>query len=335
MSLPRANRLALAASFGAALLFFGALLAPAAMSQPASLNPGTAAAAMPLPPSPPLKSPVDFFRELLAMNLAERKQSLADRNPEDQKRILAKVREYESLKPDQRELRLRATELRWYLLPLMTSPPTNRPAQLALIPADPRKLVEDRLGLWDKLPAAVQKELLENEATLQYITPLESASEEQRKEILKTISPARRERLEAGIARWRESSETQRQETLSRFNQFFDLTPWEKDRALNTISEAERRQMERTLRAFENLPKAQRARCIQSFEKFAGMSLEERQQFLKNAERWRLMRPEERQAWRDLVLRLPELPPSPPGLGLPPPPPGPPGLDQPVVTNRN
>ena len=335
MSFLRRNRLGLTGGFGAALLFSGLLFVHAAMNEPASLKTGAASADAPLPPLPPLKSPVDSFRELLAMNLAERKQSLADRKPEDRQRILAKVREYDSLKPNQRELRLRATELRWYLLPLMTSLATNRPAQLALIPPEPRKLVEDRLQLWDKLPAQLQKELLENEAMLQYITPLESASEEQKKEIIKTISPARREKLEAGIARWRESSEAQWQETLARFNAFFDLTPKEKGKALNTLSEAERRQMEKTLRAFENLPKAQRSLCILSFEKFAGMSLEERQQFLKNAERWRLMLPEERQAWRNLVAKLPELPPSPPGLGLPPPPPSPPGLTRPVVTNRN
>jgi len=334
MIFPRRKVWGVAGSLGAALLFSGLLFAQAATSGPASPGPD-AVSVPPMPPPPALKSPVDLFRELLAMNLADRKQSLTNRTPEDRQRILAKVREYESLKPDQRELRLRATELRWYLLPLMTSPATNRPAQLALIPPEPRTLVEDRLQLWDKLPAQLQKELLENEATLQYITPLESASEEQKKEILKTISPARREKLEAGIARWRQLGEPQRRETLDRFNAFFDLTPKEKGKALNTLSEAEQRQMEKTLRAFEKLPKAQRSLCIQSFEKFAGMSLEERQQFLKNAERWRLMLPEERQAWRNLVAKLPDLPPSPPGLGSSPPPPGPPGLARPVLTNRN
>ena len=74
------------------------------------------------------------------MNAAERKQALTNRSPEGQKLILAKVREYESLPPDERELRLRVTELRWYLLPLMTAPATNRPAQLAMIP-EPRPQV--------------------------------------------------------------------------------------------------------------------------------------------------------------------------------------------------
>ena len=126
-----------------------------------------------------------------------------------------------------------------------------------------------------------------------------------------------------------------RRELLDRFNQFFDLTPKEKQMALDSLSEAERRQMEKTLRAFSRLPKEQRSQCIQSFKKFAGMSVEEREQFLKNAERWRLMSPDERQAWRDVVARLPELPPTPPGLESPPPAPAPLRLIRPGAANRN
>ena len=43
----------------------------------------------------------------------------------------------------------------------------------------------------------------------------------------------------------------------------------------------------------------------------------------------------ERQAWRDLVAKLPQMPPSPPGLDSSPPPPSPPSLPQHMVTNRN
>ena len=83
-------------------------------------------------PSPVVmpRSPVEFFRELLAMNFAERSKALADRPPETRKQILSKVREYEAMKPNARELRLRATELRWYMLRLMRISPTNRIAQL-------------------------------------------------------------------------------------------------------------------------------------------------------------------------------------------------------------
>jgi hypothetical protein len=52
---------------------------------------------------------------------AERREFLANRSPEAQKLILAKVKEYEALRPEERDLRLWVTELRWYLLPLLES----------------------------------------------------------------------------------------------------------------------------------------------------------------------------------------------------------------------
>ena len=74
---------------------------------------------------------MDFFRQLLAMTPDERDNFLTNRPPEIRARILAKVGEYEALDPNERELRLRATELRWYLMPLLRESPTNRAVQLA------------------------------------------------------------------------------------------------------------------------------------------------------------------------------------------------------------
>lgn len=265
-----------------------------------------------LPPLPKVKSPVDQFRELLAMTPVERKHFLSARTPENQRLILAKIREYESLRPEQRELRLKVTELRWYLLPLMQSAPTNRASQLQAIPEATRSLVETRLKEWDALSPDVRKELLDNEATLRYFTEVESGPGD--------ISPARREKLQAGIDQWRALPEAQRRKIAIRFNQFFDLTATEKDKALEIVSDAERAQIEKTLRTYGNLPPQQRIQCLRSFEKFASLSVEERQQFLKNAERWKLMTPSERQDWRELVTKLsqPPLPGSTPMPPLPP-----------------
>ena len=115
---------------------------------------------------------MDFFRELLNKNPVERLEFLSNRPPASQKLILAKVREYEQLKPEECELRLRVTELHYYLLPLMSEASTNRADQLALIPADTRKLVADRLEQWDKLPFESKKDLLQNVDTLRVLTEL-------------------------------------------------------------------------------------------------------------------------------------------------------------------
>ena len=98
------------------------------------------------------KSPVALFRDLLAMNPAERQQAIASRPPGTQKRILEKLNEYELLPPDLRELRLRETELRWCLRPLMDLPRENRTNLLAQVPQELRVEVEKRLQIWDVLP---------------------------------------------------------------------------------------------------------------------------------------------------------------------------------------
>ena len=320
------------------LLLLVTWVVPASLSAANQTNP---AAIFPLPPTLPvqsLKSPVAFVRELLTMTPGERRQALSNRPPEIKNRILAKVREYESLKPDERELRLRATELQWYLQPLMSLAPTNRAIRLGMMPDEMRRLVEERLSRWDLLPPPMQEELLNNEMTARYFTQLETATEEQKQKILGQISPERRAKLEAGLDRWRGLSDEWRKKTLESFNAFFELTPVEKQKALSSLSEAEQRQMEKTLQTYASLAPAQRAQCIRSFEKFAGMSLEERSAFLKNAERWKLMTPDERESWRKLVRYAPVLPPIPFIVPLPPLPPKPDTNRRPrsvVATNSN
>src|SRR5437762_10215665 len=114
MSRFRRERLWVVVAAGSQLL---STCLPAQNAANSPVAPRARAAKPPVPiivpsvPSP--KSPVDLFRDLLAMSPAERKNFLTNRPPAAQKMILAKVREYESLKPDQREVRLKVTELRW------------------------------------------------------------------------------------------------------------------------------------------------------------------------------------------------------------------------------
>lgn len=268
------------------------------------------------PPLPLSRSPIESFRELLVMPVEERNKALAIRPPEAQQRILAKVHEYTALNPEERELRLLATELRWYLLLLMDGPATNRAVQLELIPAQMRELVKDRLQRWDLLPPPLRQQMRESGHAVAYFS-----------------------QVNAAVSREHALSDEQRRKLTERFNRFIELTPREREKALGTLSDAERRQMEKTLDAFSTLPPRQRDQCLRSFASFAGLSQPEREQFLQNAERWAQMSLAERQAWRELVSRVPKLPPLPPGLipaSLRPPPlPPTPGASAAVATNRN
>ena len=277
---------------------------PGLLSVPANLLP---------PTLPQAKSPVDLFRELLAMKPAEQENFLTNRPPATRARILAKVREYEALDPDERELRLRATELRWYLLPLLHESPTNRAAQLAAIPENLRSLVKDRLMRWDILPPPLQTEFFESERALRYFTHVDPSNSPPMPPLPQDHGWHHGTRG-SDLAHWNALSADQRQKITAQFNQFFELTPEEKQTTLNSLSDAERQQMEKTLETFGQLPPGQRQQCLRAFTEFAGMSVQEKQDFLKNAQRWSQMSPKERQTWRDLVTNVPEWPPMPPEL---------------------
>jgi predicted Fe-S protein YdhL (DUF1289 family) len=255
----------------------------------------------------PVKPPVEFFRELLAMTPVEQENVLTNRSPEIRRRILAKIHEYQALGPNEREMRLRATELRWYLPSLLRDSPANRAQRLAAVPDDLRDLIQARLAQWDSLPPPLQQEFLENERTLRYFTHVDSTNGPPLPGVGGEHTP-----LDSDLARWNALPDDQRQRITDQFNRFFELAPAEKQETLDTLSPLERQQMEKTLQTFDQLPPPQRIQCIRAFTKFAGMSPQDRAEFLKNVERWSQMSPQERQTWRDLVANVPKWPPMPP-----------------------
>jgi len=255
------------------------------------------------------KCPVTVMRELLTMNRQEQERFLANKSETDREEILAKVSEYKAMRPDERELKLKATELSWYLRPFLNSPQTNRAALLANVPAKDRKLVEDRLSYWDKLSPDARNQLRTNQAMVAYF----SLPVPERVFWFATNTVM----LEEGIQKLQAMPEEQRQSTLDGFSQVLAFTATEKNRIIHTLSDPERQQIQKILRQYENMSASQREACVHSFEKFASMSLEERQQFLQNAERWRMMTPTQRQQWKDLVEDLNTMPPSPVDLLVP------------------
>jgi hypothetical protein len=261
-----------------------------ALGKVGAAEPNRAVLSPPVPPVVSLRSPVDSFRVLLLLPASERRANLASRTPEVQQRLIEKIREYQALPPDERELRLKATELQWYLKPLMVIPATNRAVHLDSVPESLREMVVARLEQWDKFPPAVQQMMLTNQVGPGYFVGGSAAR-------LPPAPPSPHFVL--------------RQRSAERFHQLFELTPGESAKVLASLSEAERRQMEKTLEAFNRLTPRQRKQCVASFAKFADLPADERQEFLRNAERWAQMPAAERQAWRELVSMVPKLPPLP------------------------
>ncbi len=287
----------------AAAVVFAAFMAAAGLNAQPTSAPLTVA-----PHGVTAKCPVELFRQALSMSPEARAQWLATRSPVTQKLLAAKLREYLALPEDQRELRLLATELRWYLVPLLHASSTNRSPQLAAVPAALRPIVDDRLRVWDSLPASVQGQLLNS--TNNYFSKVPITAQELRQKLL---NAGRRQSGGTSLT-WGEMSETERRHLTAHFSDFFDLKPQDRTKVLGTLSETERRQIENTLEVFNHLSRQQRNQCLESFEKFASLSPEERQQFLTDARHWELMSPAERLAWKDLVELARRRPPLPAAL---------------------
>jgi Protein of unknown function (DUF3106) len=288
---------ALAAVACAAQLGHGQEAVPAGPQKIAATN------IAPLPPFPP--SPIDFFRQLLAMPPAEREKILAAKTPERRQALETKLREYEQMDSAEREVRLRGLNLRYYLLPLMRTPASNRTERLVSIPVADRQLVEDRLRLWDQQPKEVQNEFLDNQQYLRILSGTQT----------NVLPLPQGHEVEKILERWNALPEEKQHRIREDFRAYFDLNEREKEKTLNVFSAGERQQMERTLQVLARLPAAQRERCISGFEKFTELSPEERQEFLRNARRWQEMSSKDRQVWRALVPTLsapmPPLPPPP------------------------
>jgi hypothetical protein len=323
-----------AAAMAAALLVPREILAQDLQTQASVSAANIASSHLMPPPLPPAKAPVGLFRELLTMNAQERSQFLASRPADAQRLILAKLSEYEALPPEQRELRLRVTELRYYLLPLMSIPATHRSAQLEMVPQEIRPMILVRLQSWDQLSPEKQKELLDNEKAVRYLAEAASLSPQQ-KQVATNPPPGQTGALEESIGKWRMLTEDQRLAISSRFEEYFGLTPQERTRTLGTLSEAERSQIEKTLSTFNRLEPGKRAQCLRALNQLSKLSPVERQDFLRNAGKWAAMSPEERKAWRGLVFNISRQPPLPPGIRQPSPPlPPMPRLPPPAASSK-
>jgi len=323
-------------------LWLATLLPAAELSQPPVPDPSAAKAA-----AMHHLSPVEFFRGLLGMTLAEREKALAKRSPADRSLILAKLQEYEALPRAVREARLCQTELHWELTSLMKLSPAEQSNRVNEVSAPYRPMVADLLHQWNAVPAETQKALLEKESFIGTYLRLRGGSAADQAQILDKLPAARRSGWADEMNRWQALPEQQRADLCAQFQHFFSLSDQQRKATMDTLPGAERTEVEHSMQTFEGLPRDQRAQCISSFRKFAVMGASERAQFLNNAARWEGMTDHERQLWRDLVHRLPPAPPAPPGFysGLPPQPPGfregsasmpplPPNVTTPVVIAR-
>ncbi|WCJ60353.1 DUF3106 domain-containing protein [Fontisphaera persica] len=267
------------------------------------------------PPLPPLGAPpMQAFRELLNTNAAGRQAFLSKKSPEQRQLFEQKLAEYEGLSPAQRELRLTLTDLRHYLMLFLNLPESWRETYLAQLPERYRPLVVERLKIWDRLDEATRKELLQNEDLLAYLVRLENAPPVPQGLFLYSLPGERRLAIEAALKTWNQTPPHRQQAMLQRFKHFFHLSESEQRQVLEALPPQERQTPERFLAALFRLPASQREKYAEAVNRFLSLSPAEQEQFLRNAMTWKSLTPEQREIVRDMVNKIPPLPPLPPGL---------------------
>lgn len=273
------------------------------------------------PPAPPLpNSPIAAFRLLLAMDAPHRTAALAARPEKQREALESRLAEYDTLAADQREARLLATDLYWHLQQLLPRAASERAELVATAPSELRPILQERLDLWDRLPAADRAMLLQHERAIRYFSrvrevtppPLPGPHGNVAGSNMGTPPPLPvRVTLESD--RFPELTPAARSHLMGTWRRLFEAPPaaLERQLAAKSMTEAERREMQETLDRFRTLSSSQRQVCIESFTRFTSLSPSERASFLRHAEKWASLPPSERQAWRALVGKLPPLPPVP------------------------
>lgn len=281
-----------------------------------------------LPPSPlthpsVFKSPLEFFRKLLVMDASQRQVALAKRSDASRKVLERKLDEYDAMAPGLRELKLQATELRFYLHPLLTLPARQREISVAHIPEKFSALVKTRLEQWDMLAAETRREIVEKEwmlhAVLRYGPKFTAVA------VAQNLPAAEAERLTRQLHAWESLSPEKRRQMIHQFNGFFSLNTGEQEDVLARLPEYQRVKVFATIEEIQVLPEAKRQECLDALQRFAGMSPVQRIAFFSNAAQWRQLSDLEQKSWRTVVKHFSaaadpgEGPPLPPGFGEAPP----------------
>jgi hypothetical protein len=262
------------------------------------------------PPKPPASgTPIDFFRQLLVANPETRSKMLAAKSTQHRQVLEKSLRSYDALAPGEREVRLRAMELRYRLSPLLRLTPSNRVERLNQMPEKDRILIRERLRIWDEMSPEDQVTLLVFDEIK--IVLSDEPSVPRSRHVPASLQTSNKfTQIEDQLALWQSLPQERRMRVQNHFTNLFGLNEQVNARLHQyPFKPDELEMMKKSLEQFKQLAPKERELCLKNFERFAGLSPEERTLFLLQAQQWQSMRPEYREAWRRLVSRMPPLPP--------------------------
>jgi flagellar motor switch protein FliG len=173
------------------------------------------------------------------------------------------------------------------------------------------------LRQWDALPADKQKTFLENEHVVGVYLELQETAPQERGKVLAALPGDIRFPLEQRLQKWNSMPAAQRQELSDRFTLLFQSEETAREKIIAGLPEDVRQPVQKLTQQLKQLPPEQRQKCTLALNKFLKMAPDEQRQFLQNATRWQKMSEKEHNAWRQVVTKVPQLPPMPPGMDPP------------------
>lgn len=265
---------------------------------------------VPQPPVPiSAQTPADFFEALLKLSPAELEQYLQER-PEPQRTILrARVAEFSQMSEFEREVRLRIWRLRYYFGLLVRIPASGRESWIKQVPEPYRWAVAERLESWDRLPEQIRKDILENERILEFLLPVTGGPPLPPHPGLASLQGQQVNQDELRL--WEELPPERRKEVLQEFGKLFSLSDKERLELLRSTANHHRERIRALLTQVESMSASDRELCLRALERLASMPPDEQVKFFKKAEIWIRLSPDQRRAWRQLMDKLPPLPPLP------------------------
>jgi hypothetical protein len=123
--------------------------------------------------------------------------------------------------------------------------------------------------------------------------------------------------LEQRLQKWNNLPATQRQELSDRFTVLFRSEENAREKIISALPEDVRKPVQQLTQQLKQLPPEQQKKCTVALNKFLKMSPDEQRQFLQNASRWQKMSEKEHNAWRQVVNKVPQIPPMPTGMAPP------------------
>jgi hypothetical protein len=254
-------------------------------------------------------SPVEKFRLLLEASSSELNSELDAYPEETRSRISVKIEEYRKLSVEKRRQKLTATELRWYLPPLLNADQVTRDFHLRKLEPGLAEVIHQRLMTWDSLPEDLKSSSSKSNLIIGHLSkapsinpPLPTPSAPG------TVTTAPSLPTDPGNSVSEDLADPVSQERLQRLKAYFEMNQEAKNATLKDASLMSDSIFMSRLKWLETMPEQLRERVLSHLIRFQELSVEEKKAFGKSIKTWNRLPQPEKQALRNLVKKTPPFP---------------------------